>query len=121
MLRASLAPAAFAALAAHAALAQDFPSKPIRIVTSPAGATNDLVARLIAQGLVGPLGQPVIVDNRGGSVIPGDTVAKAQPDGHTLLLAGTSFMIGHLLQEAPYDPVRDFAPVTLTTSSPNVL
>jgi tripartite-type tricarboxylate transporter receptor subunit TctC len=102
-------------------VAQDFPSKPVRIVTSPPGATNDFVARVIAQGLIDPLGQPVIVDNRGGSVIPGDIVAKAQPDGYTLLLAGTSFLIGNLLQEAPYDPIGDFAPITLTTSSPNVL
>lgn len=108
-------------LVTHVVHGQDYPNKPVRIVTSPAGATNDFVARVIAQGLAGALGQQVIVDNRAGSVIPGDTVAKAPPNGYTLLLAGTSFMIGHLLQDAPYDPARDFAPITLTTSSPNVL
>src|SRR5688572_29478669 len=71
------------------ACAQTFPSKPIRIVTAAVGGSNDVMARMIGQGIVGSLGQPVIVDNRAGSVIiPAEMVAKSAPDGHTLLLYG---------------------------------
>ena len=66
--------------------AQDYPNKPIRIVTSGVGGGNDLMTRTIAQGITSPLGQPVIVDNRPSGVI-GETVAKAPPDGYNLLLA----------------------------------
>src|SRR5690349_19792418 len=76
---------------------QSYPSKPIRIVTTPAGTGTDFQSRLVAQEIAGPLGQPVVIDNRPSGVIPGDTVAKAQPDGYTLLWAGGVFMIGSLL------------------------
>src|SRR5262249_15052292 len=65
---------------------QNYPSRPIRIVTSDPGGGADIVARLIAQGIAGTIGQPLIVDNRGGGVIPGQIVSKATPDGYTLLL-----------------------------------
>src|SRR6266513_2792723 len=65
--------------------AQEFPTKPVRIVTSAVGGTTDLVARVIAQGLTVSLGQQVIVDNRPTGIIPGETVVKAPPDGYTLL------------------------------------
>jgi tripartite-type tricarboxylate transporter receptor subunit TctC len=101
--------------------AQDFPTRPIRIVSAEVGGGNDFAARVVAQGLVG-LGQPVIVENRPSGVIPGSIVAKAPPDGHTLLAYGVSLWIAPLLQDGlPYDPVRDFAPVTLVASSPGVL
>ena len=74
-------------LGAGAVSGQDYPNKPIRIVTAALGGGSDFAARLIAQGISGPLGQPVIVDNRGG-VVPGEIVAKAPPDGYTLLVAG---------------------------------
>ncbi len=77
--------------------AQTYPAKPIRIVTSVAGGINDLVARVLAQGISGPLGQPVIVDHRG--VVAFDLVAHAQPDGYTLLPQGSPFWIGPLLQK----------------------
>lgn len=99
---------------------QEFPSKTIRIVAPSAGGGADLVARLIAQGIAGPLGQQVIVDNRTAGVIPGQIVSKAPPDGHTLVLSG-SLWISHLLQNVPYDPLRDFLPVTLAATAPNVL
>ena len=92
---------------------QDYPNKPIRIVTSPAGSGIDFQTRLIAQGISGPLGQPVIVDNRGSGVIPGETVAKAPPDGYTLLVSGAGFWIRPLLQKSPYDAVREFSPISL--------
>jgi len=107
-------------LGAGIVFGQNYPNKPIRIVASAAGGSGDFAARLIAQGLSGALSQQVVVDNRGG-VIPGEIVSKAPPDGYTLLIDAASFWIGPLLQETPYDPVKDFAPVTLTDSAPNVL
>jgi tripartite-type tricarboxylate transporter receptor subunit TctC len=108
-------------MVAGTADAQTYPTRPVRIVTSPAGGGNDFAARLIALGLSGPLGQQVIVDNRAGGVIPGEVVAKSKPDGYTLLVAGGTFTIGPLLQDTPYDPVKDFAPITLIGVAPNVL
>lgn len=64
---------------------QDYPTKPIRIVTGGAGGGTDFTARLIAQGISGPLGQPVVVENRGAGIIPVEFVSKAPPDGYTLV------------------------------------
>jgi len=92
---------------------QAYPNKPIRIVTSGVGGAVDVVTRLIAQGISGPLGQPVVVENRGGGVIAPETVSKAPADGYTLLLFTPSFWISPLLYKVPYDPVRDFSPISL--------
>lgn len=103
---------------------QDFPRKPIRIVTAEPGGSSDFAARVIAQGLSQRLGHKVIVDNRGGGsgIIAAQTVAKAAPDGYTLLNYGPAFWLLPFLQDnVPYDPVRDFMPVTLSVSSPNIL
>ncbi len=101
---------------------QNYPTKPVRIVTSGIGGGNDFVSRLIAQGVSGPLGQQVIVDNRPSGVIPGDIVAKAPPDGYTVLIASGSLWILTLLQDnVPYDPVRDFAPISSIDRDSNVL
>ena len=111
-------------LAAGAPFAQGFPAKPIHIVTSEPGGGNDFAARLIAQGLAAGLGQPVIVDNRGGAsgAIAGETVAKAPPDGHTLLLYGSNiWLLPFLRERVPYDPANDLAPVTLAVRAPNIL
>lgn len=109
-------------LVAGAACGQAFPSKTIRVVTSPVGGTNDIMSRLIAQETAGPLGVPVIVDNRGGGGnVYGDLVAKSPPDGYTLLVTGNSFWSGPLLRKAPFDPLTDFATITLATTSPNVI
>jgi len=103
------------------ASAQNFPAKPIRVVTAEVGGGNDFAARVVAQGL-GGLGQAVVVDNRPSGVIPGSIVSKAPPDGYTLLAYGVSLWVAPLLQDdIPYDPVRDFAPVTLVANSPGVL
>jgi tripartite-type tricarboxylate transporter receptor subunit TctC len=110
------------AVSAGAAWAQDFPSRTVRIVTSGAGGPSDIAARLVAQGVAAPLGQSVIVENRaaGNPVI--EAVLKAPPDGHTVLLYGSALWLGPFMQQnAPYDPVRDFLPVTLALSSPNIL
>lgn len=109
-------------LGAGVVFGQTFPDRPIRIVTGPAGGENDNVARAIAQGISGPLGQPVIVDNRASTgVVPIEAVAKSKPDGYTVLVIGSSLWTVPLIQKTPYDPVKDFSPITLTTISPNVL
>src|SRR5690348_10707997 len=97
------------------ACGQDYPRKPVRIVTSEAGGNGDFHARFIAQGLTAVFPQPVIVDNRGGTIIAGQTVLHSQPDGYTLLVQGSSFWVGPLLQRAPYDVVHDFLPITSTS------
>ena len=102
-------------------VAQEFPTRPVRIVTSEAGGGNDVQARVIARGLTGVLGQQVIVENRPSGVIPGEIVARATPNGYTLLLYNNTLWTGPLIQKAPYDPLRDLAPVTTATISPNVL
>ncbi len=101
--------------------AQSFPERPIRVVTSGVGGGLDLAARIIGPSLSANLGQTIVVDNRASGVIPGEIVSKAPPDGYTLLFFGSTFWTGPLLQKAPYDPVRDFAPISLTNRSPNVL
>jgi len=112
-----------ATLMAHgevAAQSQDYPNRPIRIVASGVGSGGDIAARLLAQGMSGPLGQQMIVDNRGG-IIAGLTVVKAPPDGHMLLLQSGTLWVGPLLQSTPFDVIKDFAPISLITSEPNVL
>ena len=102
--------------------AADYPQKPIRMLSPGPGGGADFVARFVAQGLTGALGQQVVVDNRPAGVIPGQIVSKAAPDGYTLLVTGNSFWISPLMQaHVPYDPVRDFAPITWAVGSPNVL
>ena len=111
-------------IGAGAAYGQNYPRKPIRLVTAEPGGGNDFSARLIVQGLGGSLGQPMIVDNRGGAggLIAADIVAKAQPDGYTLLLyANNIWIIPLLTSNAPFDVIRDFAPITWAAKSPNIM
>ena len=105
---------------AGAAYTQEYPAKTIRLVTSPIGGGNDFPARLIALALAGPLGQQIVVDNR-PTVLIADIVAKSPPDGYTLLLSGSAHWLGPLFEKVNYDPVRDFAALTLVDRSPNVL
>ena len=113
---------AAALLAAGGLHAQEYPLKPVRIVAGDAGGGSDITARLIAQGVAGSLGQQLIVENRGGNiantVMP---VARAPADGYTIVIYGGTFWIAPLLEKLPYDPVRDFAPITMATSSPSVV
>ncbi|HYL26153.1 MAG TPA: tripartite tricarboxylate transporter substrate binding protein [Burkholderiales bacterium] len=112
--------------AAALAHAQPYPAKPIHlIVPFPPGGGNDTVARAIAQQVGPDLGQPVVIDNRpgaGGSV-GAELAAKAPPDGYTLFLAGVGSHVvnPNLHARLPYDPVKDFAPITLLASAPSVL
>ena len=99
---------------------QDYPNRPIRIVTSAVGGGTDFAARIMAQGLAARLGQPVIVDNR-PALAQGVIVPKAPPDGYTLLVGGESLWISVFFEKMPHDPVRDFAAVTYALTSPNVL
>jgi tripartite-type tricarboxylate transporter receptor subunit TctC len=115
--------AGMTALAANAASVQEYPTRPVRIVTAEIGGGNDFAARMIAQGITPALGKPVIVENRGGSVVvSAQIVGKAQADGHTLLLYGSNlWILPFMRDQVPYDPVKDFAPITIATSSPCVL
>ena len=105
-----------------AAQTDRYPVRPIRIVTSEVGGGLDFVARLVATSLSATIGQQVIVDNRPSGVFTGSIVAKAMPDGYTLLFNGSSFwMLPFLQADVPYDPVKDFAPITLATNAPLLL
>ena len=104
-------------LLAPCALAQDYPNRPVRlIVTVPPGGAADFIARLVGGKLGDALGQPVLVENRGGAggTIAADAVAKAAPDGYTLLQNSiTTHGVGpHLYSKLPYDPVKDFSAVS---------
>ena len=112
-------------LLAAAATAADYPVRPVRIVVpfAPGGGT-DVVARILAARLSERLGQAFVIDNRpaGSGIVGADLVARAQPDGYTLLFAFSSLASSaKLMTKLPYDPVSDFAPVTLATVSPLVL
>ena len=101
------------------AYAQNWPLKPVRIITAEPGTGNDLIARLIVPYLSNAFGQQFIVDNRG--LVAVDMVAKAAPDGYTLLSYGPPLWLTPLLRQVSYDPLRDLAPITLAGSSPNIL
>lgn len=100
--------------------AQSYPDKPIRMLTSEAGGGSDFVARLVAQGLGVQLGRRVVVDNRG--MVSAEIAANAQADGYTLLLYGSPLWLSPFLRaHLPYDPLRDYAPISLVVSTPNVV
>ena len=118
--------ATIAVAAASTAGAQGYPNKPVRLVVPfPAGGTTDIVARAVAQKLTETWGQSVVVDNRpgAGGNIGSELVAKAAPDGYTLLMGtvGTHAINPSLYAKMPYDHVKDFAPVVLVAGVPNVL
>ena len=103
-----------------------YPDKPITLVVPSApGGTTDFTARLIAEPLSRALGQPVIVDNKAGASgnIGNQAVARAKPDGYTLLVAYSGYQVGnpHLFKRAGWDPIKDFAPVAMLTRAPQVL
>jgi tripartite-type tricarboxylate transporter receptor subunit TctC len=115
--------AAGAALAASPAWSQSYPNKPIRLLVPQApGGGNDTIARLIGQKVSIALKQQVAVDNRAGAggLIAADLVAKSPPDGYTLLLGNvaTLAVIPNVQKKVPYDPVKDFAPVSLIAQAP---
>lgn len=111
---------------AHAQGAESFPAKPVRfIVGFPPGGANDILARLVGAKLQERLGQPFVVENKPGAnaIIATEFVAKSAPDGYTLLIGASGAMTFNpgLYDKLPYDPVRDFVPVTMIGSFPLVL
>jgi tripartite-type tricarboxylate transporter receptor subunit TctC len=106
-------------------LAQQYPSRPLRLVIPfPPGGSADTVGRVLGQKLSESLGQQVIIDNRPGAstLIGSEIVAKAAPDGHTVLLGSAGLTINvSLMDKLNFDPINDLAPVTLVTSAPNIL
>lgn len=124
--RAALALAAAALSTGAFAQAQEWaPNRPVRIIVPIVGSTNDVLARLVAPKLQEAIGQPVIVENKpgAGGNIGADMVAKAAPDGHTLLIGynGPMAINATLFDKMPYDPVKDLAPITLAVKSPQYL
>ncbi|WP_404300299.1 Bug family tripartite tricarboxylate transporter substrate binding protein [Alicycliphilus denitrificans] len=124
-LLASLAVAAAGALPLGAA-AQNYPTKPVTIIVPfSAGGTTDILARIVGQGLTAELGQPVVVDNKpgAGGNIGGSLAAKAAPDGYTLFMGtvGTHAINQALYKKMPFDPVKDFAPLSRVATVPNLL
>ena len=118
--------AAAALTAGTATVAQTYPSKPIRMVIPfAAGGPSDISARNISPRMTELLGVSLIIDNRGGAsgFIGAEIVAKAPPDGYTMMLATASITSINMVvyPKRPYDTLRDFAPVTLATTSPNVI
>ena len=104
--------------------ADTYPSKPIRlIIPFPPGGSNDIVGRLIAAKLTDTLGKQVVVDNRGGAggVLGSEMVAKAPPDGYTLLIVSAAYAFNPALYKLPFDPVKSFTPVAKLGSGPNSL
>ena len=112
-------------LAPALASAQDFPTKPIRlIVPFPAGGPNDIIARVIGQRMSELTKQPVVIDNRGGQggVLGTDAVAKAAPDGYTIAISSAGALaISPNMEKVAYDTLRDLAPVTLVATVPEML
>lgn len=126
MLKAVYTVAALLALGPAAdAFAQGYPARPVRLIIPLApGGSADIVGRLLAQKLGEQLGQQFVVDNRPGAsgIIGAEIAARAPRDGYTLLLAGSSFVIAPSLQrKLPYDPLKDFAPITMAANSPGLL
>jgi tripartite-type tricarboxylate transporter receptor subunit TctC len=102
------------------AAAQDFPTRPIRVISSVPGSSGDNVIRMIAPRISSTLGQQVIIENR-PSATTAETLVKSPPDGYTLLIDATSLWVGPLLQSMAYDPVRDLAPISTSDRSPSCL
>ena len=121
----TLAAAALAAACAAPAFAQTYPTKPVRIIVPfPPGQASDVIARLVGQKMSENLGQQVVIDNRvgAGGNIGSDMGAKAPPDGYTLTMATAALPISaSVYAKLPFDPVKDFATVTLMTVTPLVL
>ncbi len=124
--RAALLLVLAAPLLAAPAVADDYPSRPIRLIVPYApGGGADSVARIVAKRVSESIGQPIVIENRGGagSIVGTDMVAKAAPDGYTLLLgqSGPISINPAVYKTLPYDPVKDFAPITMTTAYPYML
>src|SRR6187200_901680 len=104
--------------------AQDFPTRPVRIVVAfPAGGGNDIIARFFSARLTPRLGQQIVIDNRGGAsgIIGTEIVARAAPDGYTLLFTSLTHSMNEAIHKLPYDTIKSFAPVSMLGRGTNVL
>ncbi|HEX9237130.1 MAG TPA: tripartite tricarboxylate transporter substrate binding protein, partial [Xanthobacteraceae bacterium] len=111
-------------LAVSLALADDYPSRPIRlIIPFPPGGSNDVVGRIVANQLGQKLGQTVFVDNRAGAggVVGTDVAAKSAADGYTLLIVSLAHAVDPWIYQEPFDPIKDFVPVAILATGTNVL
>jgi tripartite-type tricarboxylate transporter receptor subunit TctC len=121
----ALAVAVLACVAAGPAASQSYPTRPIRmLIPQPAGGTMDTIARLVSNQLVPVFEQNIVIDNRSGAngIIAGETLARAVPDGYTLLYTSASLANNQLVhKKLPFDALRDFAPVTQVTTLPGYL
>jgi len=104
------------------AVSQSYPTRPIRLTTVETGGALDIVVRTIAQGISGPLGQPIVVENRATAYRPEDRFVKSEPNGYSLLYyANTLWLAPFFRADLPYDPLKDLAPVSLTVKGPNIV
>ena len=113
-------------LLSHVVLGQTYPTRPIRMVvpSSPGAGVTDIMARLIGQHLSGNIGQQIVIDNRPGAsgILGSEVVSRAVPDGYTLLIANVSLVVNpYLYPKMPYDPLKDFMPITMVNSAPLLL
>ena len=117
---AGFVPLGLMALCASVVSAQNYPDKPIRVLTTTPGGPNDFASRLIADGVTGSLGQRMIVENR--AIVGVEIAAKAPPDGYTLLHYTNVLWLMPLFRDGvAWDPVMDFSPITLTMTQPNIV
>ena len=125
MLRPTIALALLAGIVASPSWSQPYPNRPIRMmIPQPPGGTMDTMARALAEPLVRELGQNIVIDNRSGAngIIAGETLARAAPDGYTLLYTSASLANNQLvMKKPPFDVLKDFAPVTLANTLPGYL
>jgi len=125
MLRPTIALALLAGIVASPSWSQPYPNRPIRMmIPQPPGGTMDTMARALAEPLVRELGQNIVIDNRSGAngIIAGETLARAAPDGYTLLYTSASLANNQLVhRKPPFDVLKDFAPVTLANTLPGYL
>src|SRR5213075_1506762 len=115
----------FICLFAGQAAAQDYPSRPVRIIvpSPPAGGT-DIVGRVLADHFSKALGQQFFVENKpgAGNLIGIEAAARSAPDGYTLLMTASTLVLNSVLyKKVPYDPIKDFAPITIAATAPNIL
>ena len=108
-------------VATQLARAQVYPSKSVRVIAGSAGSNVDVIARMVAERLSQNLGQQFIIDNRPNPAISGPLLAKSAPECYTLMANSSNVWILPLMQSVTYDPLKDFAPVSLTSQAPNVL
>src|SRR5687768_9392253 len=100
---AAMIPAYILILGAGGVSGQDYPNKLVRIITGSVGGGVDFVARIVGPGISGPLGQPVVIENRGGGVAPGEAAAKVPSDGYTLLITSGTLWVTPLIRKVSYD------------------